>query len=166
MNDKHKLIEENMKLVYFTINKQFPSYIHDEDVIQHGMIGLCKAANTWKEGGAQFSTYAVNCIRVEIYNAFRYERNHPYPKLSLDYDYSMDDDNCSLGELIQGDEDVKYFDLFELMDKLTPTEQKILTLLQEGMSQRDIAKVIGLTHQRISQLVRKIRLLWRDVYGN
>ena len=45
MNDRKKFIEENVNLVYVIVREYYPTFIFDEDVIQCGMVGLCKAAN-------------------------------------------------------------------------------------------------------------------------
>ena len=37
--NKNELVEKNMKLVYYIINKHYPTYSYNEDVIQEGMVG-------------------------------------------------------------------------------------------------------------------------------
>lgn len=66
MMNKKKFIEENINLVYFIINKYYKSYSKDEDIIQCGMLGLCKAAERWEPTKSKFSTFAGSCIRNEI----------------------------------------------------------------------------------------------------
>ena len=82
MNDKQKFIEENMKLVYVIIREYYPTFISDEDIIQCGMIGLCKAANKWEKRG-KFSSFARKIILDEIRNELRY-RNKFSVEVSLD----------------------------------------------------------------------------------
>lgn len=166
MSDKHKLIEENMNLVYFTINEYFPKYNKDEDMIQCGMVGLCEAADTWDESKSQFSTYAVRCIRSDILLELRRRQRHPLPTLSLDYEYSTSDGSVPMHEFLQGDEDVQFVDVAGVLEKLSPTERKVFELSCDGLSQVEIAKICGLTSQRINQMVRKIKLIWRDAHGN
>lgn len=60
------LILENIKLVYYTIQKKFPRYVGDEDIIQCGMLGLCQAAKTYDRAKGSFSTFAVAHIVGEI----------------------------------------------------------------------------------------------------
>ena len=59
-----------MNLVYHIISRQYPTFIHDEDVIQSGMLGLCKAAESFDPKKGLFSTYAGRCIRNEINQEF------------------------------------------------------------------------------------------------
>lgn len=70
MMNNQEFIEENIKLVYFFINKYYPSFSKDEDIIQCGMLGLCKAAKKWKQEG-EFSSYACQCILNEVRTELR-----------------------------------------------------------------------------------------------
>ena len=80
---KEKLIEDNMKLVYFIVHKYYPAFGKNEDVIQEGMVGLVKAADTWDESKSKFSTYACACILTEIRTYFKQQSKHQNV-LSLD----------------------------------------------------------------------------------
>lgn len=75
MKDKQKFIEENTSLVYFLINKYYPSFSSDEDIIQCGMTGLCEAVSRW-EGKCKFSHYAQNWILGEIRKELRDRNKH------------------------------------------------------------------------------------------
>ena len=82
MNDKNKFIEKNVSLVYFLINKYYPSFLKDEDIIQCGMIGLCEAAERW-EGKSKFSYYAKPWILSEIKRELQ-NRNKRSVEVSLE----------------------------------------------------------------------------------
>lgn len=64
---RDKLITDNMRLVYHMYGKIGDGPIKEnykEDIISEGMLGLCKAADTFDESrGVRFSTYAAMCIR-------------------------------------------------------------------------------------------------------
>ena len=98
---KNKLIEDNMSLVYFIINKYYPTYITDEDIVQAGMLGLCKAGDTWNEDKGAFSTYAAICIRNNIRMEFRGRGKHQ-GVLSLDYELPETEDGAiiTLGDMV------------------------------------------------------------------
>lgn len=86
-----KLFEENMKLVYFVVekklNKNTARYkelgVENEDLHQLGFIGLFKACQRFKDGYGAFSTYAVPLIYGEIANALRDEPNIKIPREAL-----------------------------------------------------------------------------------
>lgn len=162
-----KLIEDNMNLVYFLIHKHFPTYVGDEDIVQCGMLGLCKAAATWDDSQQTlFSTYASKCIRNEIYKEFN-NRNKHKGVLSLDYPTEASDGVVgTFGDLVVGNEDIDYVDIEKFYDQLNPKQQQIFTLLRSGLSQSDIATQFGVTRSSISKYVRQLKILWRKCYGD
>lgn len=155
---KQQLIEDNMKLVYSLISKEYPNLIADEDIIQCGMLGLCQAADKFDESmGCKFSGFAWFCIRHEIIRELNKRSKHQ-GLLSLDYEYTDKfGEKFPFGDLIVGEEDVMYVDDCE--HKLTPKQRQISKLLQKGIKGKDIAKMLGVTHQYVSWVRRKIRLL-------
>ena len=66
VDDLTKLISDNVGLVYHIVQHDFSNYRLDEDVVQSGMLGLCKAANRYDETKGAFSTYARKFIRGAI----------------------------------------------------------------------------------------------------
>lgn len=158
---RQQLIEDNMNLVYFVINKEYPTYKHDEDVIQSGMLGLCKAAEKWDEKKSKFSTYAIKWIRGEIIKEFVSRK--PYSEmLSLDYEVG---DDCVFADLVVGEEDVDYVD-DSFYDILSQDEKQIVQLENEGYSTAEIAEVMGLTVQKVQQTIRRIRRILESYYEN
>jgi RNA polymerase sigma factor for flagellar operon FliA len=69
------LVRENMDLVkkaVYSISKNLPKYIEEDDLMQVGYIGLVKAAQNYTgENGAKFSTYAYYRVRGSIYDEIR-----------------------------------------------------------------------------------------------
>lgn len=69
------LVKNNMDLVkkaVYSIAKNLPKYIEEEDLMQVGYIGLVKAAQNYTgENGAKFSTYAYYRVRGSIYDEIR-----------------------------------------------------------------------------------------------
>lgn len=158
MVNRQKLIEDNMNLVYFVIHQKFPRYIADEDLVQVGMVGLCKAANVWDENKGSFSNFAVNCIYNTICKEFR-DRNRQITTYSLDYNYSdSDGEPITLGDMLVGDLDVDWFDISELYDLLTEKERVIVDMKRTGLTQREIAKTLGISQQSVRKHLRQIKL--------
>lgn len=68
MNEsQRKLAEDNMGLVGKMIVQMKLHYDLDE-LHSVGYLGLCKAAESYREGGPRFSTYACHIIRNELIN--------------------------------------------------------------------------------------------------
>ena len=163
--NKTKLIEDNMNLVYHIIHRHYPTYRNDEDLKQVGMVGLCKAANTWDGVSSKFSTYAytciVNTIRLELRN-----RTNTIPHVSLDNQIN-DDSEANFIDLICNEEIDFLFNaqIDSFVNKLTQREKDIIKCLSSGMTQQDIATQWGISKQAIGSAVRNIRIKWRKYNG-
>jgi len=65
---RNKLIEHNLRLVSFIVNKHYHDSKEPEDLISIGIIGLIKATETYnRKKKTSFSTYAGKCIENAIY---------------------------------------------------------------------------------------------------
>ena len=163
---RQSLIEDNMNLVHFVIHRYYPESIKDEDIIQCGMVGLCKAADTWDETTSKFSSYASRCIGYEINNEIK-RRKRWNKTSSLDQPVEgKDNDVCSLGDLIAGDKDVDYVNVRAFHDQLKPKDQSVFALMCEGLTVAEIAERIGVSRRTAHTYTRKIRTLWRNYYGD
>ena len=155
--ESQKRISNNMSLVYYVIHKYYPTYINDEDIKQSGMVGLCKAANTFDEEKSTFSTYAVRCILNEISHEFRSRKKHN-GVLSLDYEYSNgSDEDVALKDMVVGQDDVEYVDTTFIYQNLNPLECAIVECKLKGMTTREMATIFGCSYQNISKHIRKIK---------
>lgn len=164
--NKQQMVEENMNLVYFLIRTYYPTFIQDEDIIQCGMLGLCKAADTWEENRSTFASYASYCVLNEIRSEFSRRKRH-IKQLSLDYETTDSEGEVStLSDIIPGCADVDYVDLDGFCNELTPRQKRILELKELGLNHTDIGKGVGCSHETINREVRKMRKIWRKVNGN
>lgn len=156
---KQQLIEDNMNLVYFVISKYYPNNIGDEDLVQCGMVGLCTAAERFDESKSKFSTYATNRIRIEIQREFR-RRSKEGAALSLDYEYSTEDGETTLGDFIMGSPDVDYVDTTYFYKQLTPLQQTVLDMKRAGIHNAQIARELHFSREYIGRQCRLIRSKW------
>lgn len=153
---RKQLIENNLNLVYHIVHKYYPTYTRDEDIIQCGMVGLCKAADEWDESKSQFSTFAGICILNEIRNEFRKRIKHQ-EVLSLDYEVDDEDGGrTSFGNLIVGDENIDYIDFSPKSDLLTEREKTVYKLICDGLNCTEIGKKLGISEQAVNKVKRRI----------
>lgn len=166
MTEKQKkLVEDNMKLVYFVLHKYYPAYAYDEDIAQIGMLGLCKAATTFDEMKGKFSTYAFRVIKNEIGMEFRRRRNLPQT-ISLNYEIEgPDGDHSELINSIVGDNDVDYFDFKAFYVRLAATDKAIVDARMNGQNQKKIAEILGVGQPCISRRINSIKQAWNKFYG-
>lgn len=163
---KEQLIKDNMNLVYHLINRYYPTFKNDEDIVQTGMLGLCKAADTWDSEKSVFSTYAGTCILNEIKLEFRNRKKHS-GVLSLDYETTdSEGKQVPFGDLVVGSEDVDYVDTSNFDNTLTSFEQRVVELRKQGMSALEIANQLNCGKQRIQKTLRKLKCMWRIADGD
>lgn len=160
------LVEENMKLVFFTIHKYFPSFAYDEDLHQVGMIGLCNAARTWDESKSTFSTYASKVILNEIRKEFN-RRRRVTPTVSLNYELDNGEGNREeMMNFLVGESDVDYFDVDAFYEKLSPIDQTVFDMRMAGCTETAIAEALGVSVMRICQRLKRMQYKWRKFYGH
>lgn len=157
--NKQKLIEDNLNLVYSVISKRYPNCIKDEDIIQCGRLGLCKAADRWDENLGAFSTFAYKCITNEIKLEFRRRYKHP-KQLSLEYEVkNRNGDDVLFGELLVGDRGIEYIDLKSIPNHLSDKGKEIFKLLLCGNTPSEISIITGYSVGTINWHKRKIKKL-------
>ena len=167
------LIEHNLRLVVY-VAKRYDNSTNCplEDLISIGTIGLVKAINTFKaDKNIKLATYASRCIENEILlylrknNKIRYEISLDEP-LNIDYDGN----ELLLGDIVGTDDDLVEQEMmksdqrklfYEALKDLNEREKEIL-ILRYGLSnhdeltQKDVAKLLGISQSYISLLEKKI----------
>ena len=177
---KKQIILTYTNLVHYVIhNSKFISnkIFDDRDYFQFGIEGLSEAIDRFDpDYGTKFETYAIQRIRgkiidelrkvqskQKIYTASEEEVYHTTMSLNSPID---DENNCQLYEVISdesetpGDTTEKNESkelLLEAIKQLDEKERLIITLYYyENMNYAEIAKVIGVTVSRVSQVHTKI----------
>lgn len=163
---KSKLIEDNMGLVYSLVSRYYPTYKEDEDIIQAGMLGLCKAADTWDADKSKFSTYAFACIRNEICNEIR-ARNKHKDVLSLD-SVAITFDNgdiMTLGDTIIDEryspDNANTVDYDEFYQTLNDKERNLIELFDNGLTHDEIGGIVNAKRSTVSMRRHALRRKWR-----
>ena len=90
MTNRSDFIEQNINLVYVVIREYYPFLASDEDILQCGMVGLCKAAKKWEQKG-KFSSFARKIILDEVRTELKQRKKHAV--------------EISLESLLEGDKD-------------------------------------------------------------
>lgn len=157
-----KLITDNMTLVYFLINKHYPTFIHDEDVIQSGMLGLVEAANKFDPEKGKFSSFASVSILNSIIQYFRSQMKQNN-QVSIN---NMIDDELEYIDLLVGEDDivgdVSIFNVSDFINTLDPQEKQIIKMIGLGYSKNDIADILDCSIQRVYTVHRLIKIKWEE----
>lgn len=137
--------EENIKLVYEVYHKHFKHYYYlKEDLLQEGCIGLLKACRTFNNNSGEFSTYAYRCIKNEM---LMFMRHQNYLKFENSTDFESGFENYI-------DLKSENLDGFLLSKTSYPD---VAEMLAQGYTQTDIAKLKGVSRQRMNKIVGKLR---------
>lgn len=153
-----------------------------EDLIQEGMIGLFNAVRDYQPGkGAMFETFASMCINRNILTAItkaNRKKNMPLNEsLSLDAPVADDGDGSEevlrLMDMVEADSktdpEKAYIDKERFLaiseaatDVLSKLEKQVYSLVVKGLTNSQIAKIIGRSEksvdnarQRIKEKIRK-----------
>lgn len=159
-DEQRKLAEDNMNLVYYTIGKIYPTFIHDEDIRQIGLLGLCKAAMKWTETKGAFSTFACQCIRNEIRLEFR-NRQKQVDTISLDtkIDNVINGETFTLEDVLDGgdESDITRTVVESFLKTLTPEERVIYNLKARGYTYKEISGISGYNLTQAKDILKSIR---------
>lgn len=174
---KQRLIERNLRLVVYIARRFENTGINLEDLISIGTIGLIKAVGTYRrEKNIKLATYASRCIENEILMHIRKIAGQK-TEVSLDEPINMDYDGNELllSDILGTDEDlilrpleddVDLCILRDALSKLPPREREIMVLRyglegQKELTQKEVAKRMGISQSYISRLEKRIMLRLR-----
>lgn len=166
-----KLVIENTKLVHAVINRLFPAYRGNDDVISEGLVGLVKAANAFSEDSTvAFSTYAFCAIRNEIIDYLRRERRYD-DIISLDapIDEDSDGNEVTLADTLASEDTVEIKDHPSELDRvfasLKERDKLIIVLKLRGLNTREIAKKVKTGVPNVRRVLREVHDKMRSAIG-
>ena len=168
---RNKLIEHNLRLVVYIAKRYETNPIFMEDLISIGSIGLIKAIHTFKsDKNIRLVTYASRCIENEILMYLR-KKSRRKNEISFDEPLNIDYDGNELllSDILGTQDDIvtkevekqcEHVALMEALDQLQDREKLILQMRygiqHEELTQKDIAKQLGISQSYISRLEKKI----------
>lgn len=174
-NDKsarEQLILHNMRLVAHVTKKYSVNEDESEELISIGTVGLIKAVSSFKaDYGSRFATYAIRCIENEILMYYR-SKKKTKSDVSLFEPIGTDKEGnqIQLMDVIENDDiDVSNNILKnESIDKLNKYIKEVLSereyyilvqryglLGHEEMTQRQIAKILGISRSYVSRIEKE-----------
>lgn len=165
------LIEHNLRLVVYIAKRYETNPIFMEDLISIGSIGLIKAVNTFRrDKNIKLVTYASRCIENEILMFLR-KKSRQRLEVSFDEPLNIDYDGNELllSDVLGTEDDIvtrefeKNENKRELMRAMRGLKERERIILQmrygiehEELTQKDIAKRLGISQSYISRLEKRI----------
>lgn len=172
--DVDKLVEDNMKLVYYHLNRH--DLANDVEATSAAMEGLVKAAKTYnKSKDIKFSTYASVCIYNSIchYLRTKYAKKNNADLISLE-DLAYEDSDTTVEDCI-GDERYSPYTILanrELASVIQKSFIKVLNSLPNQVSkdiiihwqksnytatQVELASITGVSQAHVSRTLSAFR---------
>lgn len=128
-----------------------------EDLAQEGLIGLLKAVRSYDDKQAEFSTYAVVCMKRSIITALRkYNRSASalVSELPTEESDTAEGESPETGFLDSESGRILYNRLFRV---LSPLEKQVFELYLSDMSYAYMAKALGRDVKSVDNAVQRIR---------
>lgn len=176
---RDKLIEHNLRLVVFLAKKYENTKVDLEDLVSIGTIGLIKGIKTYSMGkNIKLATYASRCIDNEI---LMYLRKNKKVKTEVSFDESLsfdsDGNELHLEDILGTDPDIVTRGLeedtnkklvMEEINKLDTRDREIIVMRYglvtgEEMTQKDVAKLLGISQSYISRIEKKVIRRLRNI---
>lgn len=173
---RNELIEHNLRLVAYIVNKHYGESKEQEDLISIGTIGLIKAAETFNpEKAISFSTYASTCIRNQIKMYFRktkHKSSEVYMNEPIDTDKNgneltmadiFKDDVCVDDEV---DLRINMKKLYEAVNNVLDERERLIICKRYGLigedgtvcrplAQREVAKMLKISRSYVSRIEKR-----------
>lgn len=141
-----------------------------EDLLQEAMLGLLKAIREYSsERETAFRTFAEVCIKNRIRSAVTASTRDKHAPLNhsvsmedqslLDREHSSDPEEL----FISREEEAERLEA--LKHRLSPLEQRILSLYLQGFSYREIGEQVGRADKSVDNAVQRIRRKAADHFG-
>ncbi len=177
---RNKLVEHNLRLVAHIIKKYYAIQSDQDDLVSIGTIGLIKAINTFDpQKNIRLSSYASRCIENEILMHFRGTRKTAQDvSLSEAIDTDKEGNPLTLMDVLFVEENyadeldfkVKSSKLRQYINsELSDREKKVIILRygldgRDPLTQREVAKIMGISRSYISRIEKKALLTLRKKY--
>ena len=158
---KEQMVLANQNLVYSELKKlKLP---RDDDLFMTGIYGLCRAVVKYdRSKQVTFSTFAVPLIHNEIVRPFRKKRI--VPAMSIDEPLREYPDLC-LKDAIPDRRDYEMCAICKIgtnrvenvLGELTYKQARVTKLLLDGYERPEIARMLNVSHQNVSDMMIRIR---------
>lgn len=179
---REKLIEHNLRLVVYLAKRYENTKVDLEDLVSIGTIGLIKGVNTYKlDKNIKLATYASRCIDNEI---LMYLRKNKKRRTEVSFEdslsYDAEGNELHLEDIMGTEPDIVTKGIEEETDKkmleqeinkLNKRDKQIMILRyglfdNEEMTQKDVAKMLGISQSYISRIEKKVIKKLKNIVGS
>jgi len=169
------LIRRYTSFVRMKASSYFLAGGESEDLIQEGLIGLCKAVRDFRsDKETSFRSFAELCVTRQIITAIKTATRYKHSPLNTYVSFSQTpagqdpDSDCTLGDALPGshvhDPSVAVISTDELKSLvfclgtgLSPLESDALRMYLEGASYEEMADVLGCDTKAIDNALQRVK---------
>lgn len=175
------LIKFYLPLVSINVKNFFLIGADREDLIQEGLLGLFKAIKYYKSEKSSFNTFAILCIRRQIFSAIKLSNSNKNMALNEailnSSNISEECDTQSNLEFITDESSPEYifFNKDKFINfkkyadrKFSKLEKQVLEYLIRGYSYKEIAKQLDKNLKSIDNTIQRIKKkseIWINEYN-
>lgn len=166
-NEKKSLMRDNEALVRFIL-RGYAWRDDYEDLLQEGRFALFQATKKYDPTKGKFSSFAGRYIYNSVQRVLRAEKREkrrcPGEAVSLNEAASPQDGQTELLDILPDErvdverEAMARLTLDEIIPGLESRELRILMMRSQGYGYGDIAETLGVSRQRVQQLLHNIGL--------
>lgn len=156
--DRRSLAADNTRLVGYVIARM--GLAGNSEAYASGCLGLCRAAAAWKPERGRFTTFACKAIRNEVLDELRHEAAVRIGEKQWDGVWAVQNTEQEDGflRLEEREEAAARAELvLAAARNLGERYREAARLLYTGESLSGAARRMGLSRQRVTQIVKKIR---------
>jgi RNA polymerase sporulation-specific sigma factor len=169
------LIQRYVGFVRMKASSYFLAGGESEDLIQEGLIGLCKAVRDYRsDKETSFRSFAELCVTRQIITAIKTATRYKHAPLNNYVSFSQtpagqdSDSDCTLGDALPGpgvddpsvcvisSEELKSL-VFCLGSGLSPLEADALRMYLEGSSYEEMAEVLECDTKAIDNALQRVK---------
>ena len=162
------LIMENIRLVHYVLSKMRIKQQDYNDLMQVGTIGLINAARTFDPSRSKFSTYAIKCIRNEIFIYLRREKKEAgkvyiqdeftveNKDSTLSYEELIEDKNARFSERLENCEEIERI-LSIVLNRMKKREKLALLYDFSQLTKKEVLENLNTSRQYLFELQRRTR---------
>lgn len=168
-DSQRRLVEDNIRLATF-VAKRFTGAMECtgldfDDLFSLACLGLCHGARLYNPAISKPSTYLCRCCESIILQELRKERRRMGIARTVSLDAPVPwnlDAELTLGDVLEApntveNEAIAHMALTHVLEEATELEQTALQLYASGMSQTEIALIVGVSQSYVSRILAKMR---------
>lgn len=150
---------DHLGLVHHVLKRLFvPSSVDPEDLIQEGVLALCRAIRQYEPDRGGWASYAYTAIKRGMLNVLAQHRKRGRMFSEMDA-VKVDGETMDYASTIPAPEEVEshHEEVALLLARLSPRDREVIELRfglvdREPKSLEEVGRLLGITRERVRQI--------------